>query len=283
MSCDLHTHSINSDGTDTPAQIIAAAKRLGLTVALTDHNTVLGLPSFLEEARLAGVVAVGGTELSCAYGKDEFHLVGLFIAPEYYSRVEGLVKEFHVLKEINNIEMIERLNDAGYDITYASVRRRNPNGNVNRAHVAAEMLEKGYVSSVAEAFKTVLSEEQGFYVQPARLQLTDAIRFLREIKALPVLAHPLQDISAEQLEKMLPELIEAGLVGIETMHSSYSDVQIATAKEIAKRFSLLESGGSDYHGDTKPTISLGTGEGNLNVPDSIYTTLLERHRELYGE
>lgn len=283
MSCDLHSHSINSDGTDTPAQIIEEAKRQGLIIALTDHNTILGLPSFIEEAERAGVVAVGGTELSCAYGSKEFHLVGLFIAPEFYSRVERLVKEFHVLKEISNIEMIERLNAAGYDITYAEIRRRNPSGNVNRAHVAAEMLEKGYVSSVSEAFKTVLSEESGFYVQPARLQLTDAISFLREIEALPVLAHPLQDVDAEELREMLPELTKAGLIGIETMHSSYSDEQIATAKDIAKDFSLLESGGSDYHGSTKPTISLGTGEGNLDISDSIYENLLARHNELYGK
>lgn len=281
MRCDLHTHSINSDGTSTPAEIIATAKKQGLIVALTDHNTVSGLPAFIEEAKKQGVIAVGGTELSCAYGDTEFHLLGLFISPEYYERVEGLVKEFHILKEFSNIEMIERLNAAGYNITYADVRRRNANGNANRAHVAAELLEKGYVSSITEAFNTLLADDRGFYVQPARLQLIDAIRFLRQIEALPIIAHPLQDISAEMLRSILPELIEAGLVGIETLHSSYSEEQIAVAKEIAHSFSLLESGGSDYHGTTKPTIALGSGEGNLNVPEEIYYTLRDYHKNLY--
>ena len=281
MRCDLHTHSINSDGTSTPAEIIATAKKQGLIVALTDHNTVSGLPDFIEEAKKQGVIAVGGTELSCDYGDTEFHLLGLFISPEYYERVEGLVKEFHILKEFSNIEMIERLNAAGYNITYADVRRRNANGNANRAHVAAELLEKGYVSSITEAFNTLLADDCGFYVQPARLQLIDAIRFLRQIEALPIIAHPLQDISAEMLRSILPELIEAGLVGIETLHSSYSEEQIAVAKEIAHSFSLLESGGSDYHGTTKPTIALGSGEGNLNVPEEIYYTLRDYHKNLY--
>lgn len=274
MKCDLHTHSINSDGTATPDEIIAQAKELGLIIALTDHNTAAGLTDFMSAATENGVTAVAGTELSSEYNGIEFHLLGLFIDPENYHKVERLAKEFHVLKEISNIEMVERLNDAGYDITYADVKKRNPNGNANRAHVAAELLEKGYVSSIKEAFSTILSEDAGFYIQPVRLQLIDGIHFLREISAVPVLAHPLEDTTPEALVDMLPELIEAGLAGIETMHSAYDDEKIKIAKEIAARFNLLESGGSDYHGSVKPDIQLGRGKGSLDIPQSIYDNLL---------
>lgn len=280
MNCDLHTHSIHSDGSETPAGLVAEAKRLGLILALTDHNTVSGLPDFMREAAEQGVTAVGGTELSCGYEELEFHLVGLFIQPQYYDKVERLAKEFHVLKEISNVEMVERLNEAGYHIRYADVKKRNASGNANRAHVAAELLEKGYVSSVAEAFETLLADRHGFYIQPERLQLTDAIRFLRGIRAVPVLAHPLQDTDEGRLRKILPTLIEAGLLGLETMHSSYSKEDIATAKALAEEFGLLESGGSDFHGTVKPTVRLGTGKGNLSISETVYEALLHCAEQL---
>ena len=100
MKCDLHSHSIHSDGSATPAELVAMAKEQGLIIALTDHNTVSGLPDFLEEAEKSGVIAVGGTELSCDYGDREFHLLGLFVAPEHYESVEALVSKFYILKQI---------------------------------------------------------------------------------------------------------------------------------------------------------------------------------------
>lgn len=280
MQCDLHTHSVFSDGSATPAELIASAKKLGLIIALTDHNTAAGLPEFMAEAEKNGVTAIAGTELTCGFEEYEFHLLGLFIAPEYYEHVERLAKEFHVLKEISNIEMIERLNDAGYNINYADVKKRNKSGNANRAHIAAELMEKGYVKSVREAFSTILSEEYGFYTKPERLHLTDAVRFLREINALPILAHPLKDVDGKYLEGILPELIKEGLVGIETMHSSYSEEDIQISKELAKRFDLYESGGSDYHGTVKPDIELGCGKGNLCISPQVYLDLLKLHQSL---
>lgn len=272
--CDLHTHSNYSDGTFSPAEIIAEAKRIGLgAIALTDHNTVAGLFEFMEEARKQEILAVGGVELSTEYEAKEFHLLGLFVKPEHYRDVERLTKEFFALKEISNMETIERLCEAGYMISYADVRKKNATGNVNRAHIAAELLEKGYVESISHAFQTVLSEEGGFYVPPTRLQLTDAIRFLREIDAIPVLAHPLKDVDEESFRKMLPTMIEAGLMGMETYHSSYDAYTIKRAISIAEKFKLLQSGGSDFHGKNKPNIQLGCGKGNLEIPMVFYENL----------
>ena len=272
--CDLHTHSIFSDGTYSPTEIIAEAGKRGLIVALTDHNTAAGLPEFMDAAKAMGVTAVPGVEFSTGHKGKELHLLGLFILPEHYAAVERMVKEQHVLKEICNMELVERLNQAGYLIDYAKVKGRNPTGNANRAHVAAELLERGYVSSVNEAFQTILGDNGGFYVPPARLELIDVVEELRHIGALPVLAHPLQELTEEELRELLPAAIEAGLVGMETMHSSYTPETIALAGKIAEEFHLLPSGGSDFHGSVKPDISLGTGKGWLSIPRQIYEDLL---------
>lgn len=273
MNCDLHTHTVHSDGSFTPKELIKAAKEKNLIIALTDHNTVSGLAEFMAEAEKNGVVAVGGTELSCVYGGREFHLLGLFIAPEYYEEIEKLCIEYHGLKEKSNIDLIDKLRALGYDISYAEIQKRNVKGRVNRAHIAAELLERGYVSSVPEAFAKLLDEKCGIYVPPKRLELAEAIKFLRKIKAVPVLAHPLKEIGASELREMLTDIRDAGLVGIETMHSSYTDEQIAVSKEIAREFDLLESGGSDFHGSNKPGVELGVGKGNLAVSSLHYENL----------
>ena len=273
LRCDLHTHSVFSDGTYTPGEIIAEAKRLGLIVALTDHNTAAGLPELMDAAQKLGVTAVPGVEFSTEYNGKELHLLGLFVLPEHYAAVERMVKEQHVLKEISNMELVERLNQAGYLIDYMKVKRRNPNGNANRAHMAAELLDQGYVSSIREAFDTILSDNGGFYVPPSRLQLIDVIKELRRIGVLPILAHPLQELAEPELRDLLPNAIEAGLAGMETMHSSYTPETIALAEKIAAEFNLLSSGGSDFHGSVKPGISLGTGRGWLCIPSKIYSNL----------
>ena len=272
--CDLHTHSVFSDGTYTPGEIVAEAKRRGLIVALTDHNTVAGLPEFMTAAQDLGVTVVPGVEFSTEYEEKELHLLGLFILPEQYPVVEQMVKEQNILKEISNIELVERLNEAGYMIDYADIKRRNLNSVVNRAHMAAALLEQGYVTSVRDAFNTILSDNGGFYVQPYHLPLIDVIKALKRIGALAVLAHPLQEMTEQELRSLLPEAIEAGLAGMETTHSSYSPETIDLSKRIAAEYNLLPSGGSDFHGSVKPEISLGTGKGWHSIPASIYSELL---------
>ena len=270
MNCDLHTHTVHSDGSYTPRELVLAAKEKNLIIALTDHNTVSGIPEFLEEAEKNSVVAIAGTELSCVYEGREFHLLGLFIPTEAYQEVESLCVGYHRLKEKSNIDLIDKLFKLGYDISYSEIQKRNINGRVNRAHIAAALLEKGYVESVPEAFERLLDEKLGIYLPPKRLELTEAIKFLRKIKAVPVLAHPLKEIDGSALRKMLADIKDVGLVGIETMHSSYTEEQIRLSKELASEFGLIESGGSDFHGSNKPGVELGVGRGNLNISADIY-------------
>lgn len=273
MFCDLHTHSVCSDGSYTPAELICAAKELGLTIALTDHNTVTGLPEFMAEAEKQGVTAIAGIEFSTIHEGQEFHLVGLFLDSIHYPRIEQLMARFHVLKEISNVEMIRKLNQAGFRIDYDAVKRRNRNGRPNRAHIAAELMDRGYVSSIDQAFDTLIGDDCPFYVPCERLETAAAIRLLREMKAVPILAHPLKDVSEETLGQLLPGLIDAGLVAMETQHCTYDDDAIAQAERIAREYKLLQSGGSDFHGIHKPDVRLGCGKGNLAVPVSFLEQL----------
>ena len=276
MICDLHTHTNHSDGSISTDELVRLAKEKNLIIALTDHNTVSGLPSFLAEAERQGVTAVGGTELTTEYSGREFHLIGLFIDPEHYDDVENLCLNLLYQKEMCNRDLVDKLRALGYDIDYDEIKKRNVKGKANRAHIAAELVEKGFVPTVREAFANLLEESCGLYKPCGRLKLCDAIDFLRGIHAVPILAHPLKDITPDELRTMLPELIFHGLVAIETMHSSYSDETIEISKEIARDFNLLESGGSDFHGFVKPGVTLGVGRGNLNIGEEYYHALMAR-------
>ena len=273
--CDLHTHSNYSDGTFSPAEIIAQAETLGLSaVALTDHNTVAGLPDFMAAAQNSSVEAVPGVEISCQYGDTELHLVGLYLPMENLDVITVYLESLNRKKEESNRQLIRNLNRAGYLLDYDEILLAHPEGTVNRAVIAAAMLEKGYVSSINEAFQGVLSVKAGFYVPPQRLTFFNAIALLRYVEAVPVLAHPFLNLKTEdKLRTCLQEAVPKGLVAMETMYSSYSPETEAAARRIAREFSLLESGGSDFHGQTKPHIALGSGKGNLAVPASFAKNL----------
>lgn len=273
--CDLHTHSHYSDGTCAPAEIIAEAARQGLSaVALTDHNTVAGLPEFLAAARGGTVQAIPGVEISTAYGDKELHIVGLFLREEAFSAVTALLDTFNRKKEESNRLLIRNLNQAGFALDYEEICCTHPEGTVNRAVIAAALLEKGYVGSIQEAFQGVLSQKSGYYIPPERLGTFEAIAFLRSIGAVPVLAHPFLNLKTEAaLRTFLREAIPHGLAAMETMYPAFSPETTDLARCIAREYGLKESGGSDFHGETKPHIRLGTGKGSLAVPAEFADSL----------
>ncbi len=274
MGCDLHTHSTFSDGTFTPTEIIRAAKDKNLAVALTDHNTLKGLCEFNESAKELGVEIANGIELSCDYQGKELHLVGLFIDEEHFDSLQALTDKYRILKEKSNIELIEKLKGAGYELNYRQIKEAYGE-NINRAHIGAELLRKGYVASVNEAFERLLNKDAGFYNAPPRLSIWEAIEFLKNIKAIPILAHPFLDLTDKELEEFLFKAKKQGLQGMETLHSSFSKEQTLKAKAITQKFNLIESGGSDFHGQTKPKVILG----EPYVSKKIYNNL-KRLKEL---
>ena len=271
--CDLHTHTHFSDGTYSPAELIAEAERVGLSaVALCDHNTINGLPAFLEAAKNSSVEAIPAIEFSTDYRmengqKMELHIVALFVRPEHYDSITALVAPIAENKIKSNHVLISALQANGYDITYDEVCAEGQ-GNINRAHMAAILTKKGYTASRSEAFQTVLSPERGFYVEPDRLPVWDVIKFIRSIGAVSVLAHPLLTFKENEraLRTFLDKALPCGLLAMETRYSTYDQETTALAHSIAVEYGLCESGGSDFHAANKPDIALGSGKGNLAVP-----------------
>ena len=275
MICDLHTHSTFSDGTLSPTELIAAAKEAGLAaVALTDHNTVLGLPAFLAAAEGSGVEAIPGVEISAVFEGGEMHIVGLGILPEYFSRISDFLAYYQRAKEESTRALVAALTAAGYPLDYGEIAATTE-GLPNRAHVAAALTAHGYTSSIQEAFDTLLGREHGFYREPPRPTAEAAIALLHSVGAVAVLAHPFYDFTEEELCRYLdgeaarPHRFDA----METRYSEYTEEEADAAHGIALRYGLRESGGSDFHGDRKPGIDIGRGRGNLMIPYDFWKEL----------
>lgn len=275
-TCDLHTHSVYSDGTFTPAELIDEAIGAGLSaLAMTDHNTVSGLHDFTSAAQGKPIDIVPGIEFTTAYEGTELHILGLFIPPESHGRINDYLDRASTLKEESNYKLVKKLRERGYDITYVEILE-NSKGHVNRANIAAELVKKGYLSSISEGFDTILHKDYGLYEPPERLSSLDTIRFIRSIGAVAVWAHPYIHMNFDQADAFLPHAVDAGLQGMEVLYSMYDEETTEKAKRVCERFGLQASGGSDFHGANKPKISLGKGYGNLSVPYEYY----ERLREL---
>ena len=272
-TCDLHTHSVYSDGTFTPAELIDAAIRSGLSaLAMTDHNTVEGLQDFRQAAEGKPIEIVPGIEFSTAHNGVELHILGLFIPPDRQSDVNRHIDRAVTLKEESNYKLVKRLREHGYDISFVEVLE-NSKGHINRANIAAVMVEKGYIESIDVGFKTILHKSYGLYEPPERLSSLEIISFIRSIGAVAVWAHPYFNVSFDWAEEFLPLAVEAGLHGMETIYSTYDEETTVKAKEVCQRYGLCESGGSDFHGANKPKIALGKGMGNLRIPYAFYEKL----------
>ncbi len=273
--CDLHTHSVFSDGTFTPEQILDEAEKVGLgAVALTDHNTVSGLPVFLAAAQGRNLEAVPGVEFSVQYGEKELHLLALFVRPMYFDLITQKMEEGARGKEESNVKLAAALCKAGYAIDYAALKSRTPNGQINRAHIAAELTRLGYVSDIQTAFKTLLSPEGGLYQPPRRPNVFEMIEFIHSLDAVSVIAHPFLDLKEEAaVRSFLQDAAPRGLVGIEVYHPNHDALQRQTGLILAKELGLKISGGSDFHGGNKPDISLGNGRGDLAVPMTVFDAL----------
>ena len=272
-SCDLHSHSTFSDGTLTPTELVKLAEERGISaVALTDHNTSKGLPEFMEAGSRSSVITVPGCEFTTEWRDIEIHIVGLFFRRQYWKEVEDFLEVTHFAKMHSNKKLIDNLNRAGYKVSVEEAAALS-SGDFNRAHVARVLMAKGYVKSVSEAFDTLLKPGNGFYFPARRIPSTSAVHFIKTYGATAIMAHGLLNLTADQMREFLPEAKKAGLDAIETRYSDYDEEMSATAVSLAEEFGLRQSGGSDFHGQTKPHISLGTGRGNLFLPFEFYENM----------
>ena len=271
---DLHTHSIYSDGSFTPTQVIDLAVEAGLSaVALTDHNTTAGLPEFLRAAEGKPIRAVPGVEFSTDYMGSELHILALLLPMDRCQQVEQRLQVMLQRKEESNRDLIAALRRADIHLDYDAIRAANP-GVINRAVIAAEMTRLGYCETVPEAFERWLSPKHGYFQPPRRLDVFETIGFIRSLGAVPVLAHPFLNFKERApLHQFLQQAVPAGLQGMETQYSKFTERSNMAALELAREFGLAESGGSDFHGENKPDIRIAVGRGELSIPDAFLTEL----------
>jgi predicted metal-dependent phosphoesterase TrpH len=276
MAVDLHTHSRASDGSDPPGRLVELAVSQGLTaMALTDHDTLEGFAEAEVAARGSGLELIPGTELSL---EDDggMHLVVLWLRPGP-GPLQDSLQSLRIGRDRRNSLILEALAAHGVEITAEEVAIESGGGSVGRPHIAAVMMRKGYVTDIASAFELWLGRDRPGYVARPRLNPGKAIRLARESGAVPILAHPhtLGISRAEDMARLLHDLVDHGLVGLEAIYPSYHRHERDGYSDLARRFGLVPSGGSDYHGSYKPGIELGIGYGDLHVPDSVIHRLRE--------
>lgn len=273
---DLHTHSTFSDGSCSPTELVQLAKNIGLSaIALTDHNTISGLEEFEKAGKKYDIETISGIEISTEANNEDFHIIALFVGREHYNAIETYLKCAIDSKIESNKLLVKNLNRSGYNISYDQIVKENGSENFNRVAIANALLNRGYVSTIKDAFEGLLHKNTGYYVLPKRLDTFETIEFINSINAVSLWAHPLKDTTGEKLDNIyLPKAKKLGLAAIETIHSSYDLKQIEAVKKLANKYNLLESGGSDFHGKNKEKIMLGTGfENNSIVYDDILLKL----------
>ena len=281
---DLHTHSTASDGSYSPAEVVRLAKEGGLAaVALTDHDTVDGLPEAVAAGERFGVEVIPGVEISAQYPGGTMHIVGLLV--DYHN---GLLDErLAVLKQARidrNPKIIAKLNALGINITLERVQEISGGGQVGRPHIARAMMESGYVSRPQQAFDVYLKNGGLAYVQKYRFPPQEALEMIREAGGVPVLAHPftLGLGSAAALKDLLRDLQAMGLAGIEVFYSDHTPEQEALYFKLAQELGLLVTGGSDFHGENKPNVTLGNIRSKNRLTYDLVTAMKEWRRKEYG-
>jgi len=278
---DLHTHSTASDGSFPPKEVVRLAKEGGLkAIALTDHDTIDGIPEAMAAGARWGVEIIPGVEISAHFPGGTMHVLGYFI--DY---TNGLLDErLAVLKQARadrNPQIVAKLNALGIPLTMEQVVRVSGGGQVGRPHIARALLEAGYVSTTQEAFDKYLRNGAPAYVEKFRFPPRDALAMIREAQGVPVLSHPftLELGSAYALKNTLLELKDLGLAGIEVFYSDHSREQEALYLKLATELGLLVTGGSDFHGQNKPEVALGTMPSQRKVTYKLVEALREWQQE----
>jgi 3',5'-nucleoside bisphosphate phosphatase len=241
---DLHLHTLCSDGELTPAELIRKAAAAGLkAIAVTDHDTIDGLQEARNAAKRIGIEVVAGVELSVSAGGQEVHMLGYYFDAEH----EGLRQHLELFRQQRfdrAVAMVDRLNKAGIRLQFEAVLACSRGKALGRPHVAAALQHAGYVMTRQEAFARFLGPTGTAYVAKPEFPAQDALALLHDAGGIGVLAHP----SHWTPDAVVKSLIRIGLDGIETVHPSHEPWLTAFYTQLAQRYSLVETGGSDYHG-----------------------------------
>ena len=274
---DLHSHTTASDGTLTPRELVRLAAHHGVRVlAVTDHDSTGGVREASDEARsLASLEVVPGLEINCDVPGAEIHVLGYCVdweAPWF----QTFLGEQREERRRRIYRITARLAELGVPIEPEAVFALVKEGSAGRPHVAQAMVDRGYVKSIREAFDRYLSQSGPANVPRKRLTPADAVRVIRRARGVPVLAHP----GLANRDELIPELVEAGLLGIEAFYPEHSAGQITAYRELCARLGLIATGGSDFHG---PRVGGARHPGAQPVPESAWEALRRRLAELAEE
>ena len=290
LRIDLHIHSTASDGSLTPADIIDHAQKLNLAaIAITDHDSVDGSKEALQIGIPPSLHFLTGVEISAAHppffpGSGSFHILGYAIHLDNRDLNQTLSKLQDARKN-RNPEILKRLNKLGFRISLEEVNQEVGEGQLGRPHIAYAMVKKGFVASINEAFDKYLGTAKAAYVDKDRIECEQAINIIRAAGGIPVLAHPaLLNIENDQkLDALLQNLIKIGLSGIEVYYPGHSPQQIQQYTELAGKYGLLITGGTDFHGSITPEIKMGSGTGDLFVPHNLYEELMNANKRSFQD
>lgn len=277
MIVDLHAHSTASDGSDSPSRLVDLAAEAGLGgLALTDHDTQEGIAEAVTAAAANQLELIPGVELSLAYERGGMHLVVLWLDSNR-GPLQDRLTALQAGRDTRNIEIVQRLSSIGLPITIEEIEEEAGGGSVGRPHIAAVMVARGYVPDIRTAFDLWLGSGKPGYAGRDRLLPEEAIALARESGGVPVLAHPhtLGITTASEMADLLTRLKRAGLVGLEALYGAYRRHEREGYADLARRFDLVPSGGSDYHGTYKPGLMLGSGYGDLVIPGALLHELRE--------
>jgi len=264
---DLHLHTIFSDGTFTPQDLISESARCGLSaIAVVDHDTVLGIEPTIKIAKPKNIEVLAGIELSAEYDGLEVHILGYLID---YKR-KDLINKLEFLKG-NRIEriykIVDKLKNMGVMLEAESVLDIARGGTVGRLHVARAMVRAGLVSSTAEAFRKYIGDKCPAYICNFRFSPIEAIKLIKEVGGIPVLAHP----STLHKDELIPKFVDCGLMGLEVYYSEYTQAMVNFYLGLAKEYNLLVTGGSDCHGNAKSEVKIGS----VKIPYELVEKLKE--------
>lgn len=263
---DMHTHSTASDGSMEPSELVRHAAAKGLAaIALTDHDTMDGVSQALAEGVMVGMEVIPGVEISVDF-EPEMHILGYFF-DDSYLKLEKVLSNLRKNRGDRNLKVINKLRKMGIDITMTEVEKEARGTVVGRVHIASVLFNKGYVSSIEEAFERYLLRGRPAYFKKEKLTPEAGIDKISNAGGIPVLAHPiLLGKSEEALDALLYNLKNAGLIGIEAYYVNNTPAQTDSLLKLAAKHELLVTGGSDFHGTFKDGIEVGIGRGNLCIP-----------------
>ena len=270
---DLHTHTTASDGSMNSKEIVRHAKEMGLcAIAITDHDTVEGIPEALDEGKRIGIEVIPGVEISASY-KPEMHILGYF-TQETYVNIKDILVQLRKNRDERNPRIIAKLNEMGFNITLEEAEGEAGGNVLGRPHIAKVLIKKGYVKSMEEAFEKYLASGKPAYFKKDKLIPEEGIQEIIKAGGIPVLAHPVHlGLSLSQLDDLLAALVPMGLKGIEAYYVDNTNDYTGKILRLAIKHNMLVTGGSDFHGSLKSDIELGKGRGNLSVPFELLEKL----------